>query len=315
MNDEIESRALVVAETDLVPTMLTDIEATKARLEQLQQFVREVMVDGEDYGMIPGVNKPVLLKPGAEKLCEVYGYAQQLEIVNRVEDWNRPFFHYEVRCDLASKRTGRIIGSGVGSCNSMEAKYRWREGQRLCPKCQQPTIIKGKEEYGGGWICYRKKGGCGAKFADDDSGITDQTVGRVENDDVYTLVNTILKMAKKRAVVDATLSVTRSSALFTQDAEDQVEGGVEKKGADKGAQSTQQPQRRSQTKDKSGKANQAQRDMIHMQARKKNIEAPLHDYMARELGVEHIIDLPADQVNAVLKWIELQEAVPAAANA
>jgi len=33
-------------------------------------------------------------------------------------------------------------------------------------------------------------------------------------------VNTVLKIAKKRALVDATLSVTRSSGLFTQDVED-----------------------------------------------------------------------------------------------
>lgn len=38
--------------------------------------------------------------------------------------------------------------------------------QKLCPKCQKPAIIKGKAEYGGGWLCFKKKGGCGAKFTD-----------------------------------------------------------------------------------------------------------------------------------------------------
>jgi len=34
-----------------------------------------------------------------------------------------------------------------------------------CPTChKENTIIKGKPEYGGGWLCYSKKGGCGAKF-------------------------------------------------------------------------------------------------------------------------------------------------------
>ena len=178
-------------------------------------------VPGEDYGRIPGTQKPVLLKPGAEKLCDIYGYVIRTEVVNRIEEWQPPgFFHYEVRCDLVSKRTGAIVGSGVGSCNSMESRYRWRQAERTCPECHQATIIKGKEEYGGGWLCFKKKGGCGAKFTDGDAQIMEQSVGRVLNDDIYTLVNTILKMAKKRAVVDATLSVTRSSALFTQDAED-----------------------------------------------------------------------------------------------
>ena len=34
-----------------------------------------VMVKGQDYGVIPGTAKPTLLKPGAEKLAEYYGYA------------------------------------------------------------------------------------------------------------------------------------------------------------------------------------------------------------------------------------------------
>ena len=36
-----------------------------------------------------------------------------------------------------------------------------------CPSCgKKGAIIKGKEEYGGGYLCYKKKGGCGAKFKD-----------------------------------------------------------------------------------------------------------------------------------------------------
>lgn len=34
----------------------------------------------------------------------------------------------------------------------------------LCPVCGKDTIIQGKREYGGGWLCYKAKGGCGAKF-------------------------------------------------------------------------------------------------------------------------------------------------------
>ena len=37
----------------------------------------------------------------------------------------------------------------------------------LCPNCGKDAIIKGKEEYGGGWLCYKQKGGCGAKFSVD----------------------------------------------------------------------------------------------------------------------------------------------------
>jgi hypothetical protein len=46
------------------------------------------------------------------------------------------------------------------------------------------------------------------------------TAYRLDNEDIYSQVNTILKMAKKRALVDAALSAGRLSDVFTQDIED-----------------------------------------------------------------------------------------------
>jgi hypothetical protein len=43
---------------------------------------------------------------------------------------------------------------------------------------------------------------------------------RYKNQDAANIANTLLKMAKKRALIDATLSATRASGLFTQDLED-----------------------------------------------------------------------------------------------
>ena len=38
-----------------------------------------------------------------------------------------------------------------------------------CPLCgNAKSVIKSKPEFGGGWLCYGKKGGCGARFTDDD---------------------------------------------------------------------------------------------------------------------------------------------------
>ena len=43
---------------------------------------------------------------------------------------------------------------------------------------------------------------------------------KYKNQDAANVANTILKMAKKRALIDATLSATRASGVFTQDLED-----------------------------------------------------------------------------------------------
>ena len=201
-----------------------DVAGAKARLENLKRFFKEVMVESDDgtgdYGVLPGTKARALYKAGAEKLCEFYRLIQRPTVTHRREDWDAAFFHYEAQMDLLSRDTGQVMGTGLGSCNSMESRYRWRTARLKCPTCETEAIIKGREEYGGGWVCLEKKGGCKAKFKDDDTRITEQKLGQVENDDVYTLVNTILKMSKKRALVDAVVSITRSAGLLVEAAEE-----------------------------------------------------------------------------------------------
>lgn len=216
---------LTKRELMLTPGM--DVATAKKRLEELQQFIKFYLTDKgkhADYGTIPGTDKPTLLKPGADKLCEVYLLEDDYLIVPEYsrEEWDRdpPLFDYTVKCILTDRRTGVKVSSGLGSCNSYEGKYKWRDANRKCPKCGKESIIKGKEQYGGGWLCWAKKDGCGAKFADGDQSIEGQQSGKVPNDDLATYKNTILKMAKKRAKIDATLSATRSSGIFTQDMDD-----------------------------------------------------------------------------------------------
>jgi hypothetical protein len=191
----------------------------------IQEVMKGVMHQGEHFGVIPGTgSKPSLLKPGAEKLAHVF----QLAPSYKVDRYEQPGDHreYEVVCEIHSIATGDFLGAGVGNCSTKEAKYRYRKAERVCPECGKPTIIKGKQEYGGGWICFTKKGGCGAKFHDDDEAITGQNVGRVEHDNPADYYNTVKKIAKKRAFVDAVLTVTAASDIFTQDIEDLRANGV-----------------------------------------------------------------------------------------
>jgi hypothetical protein len=186
----------------------------------VREYVKLHMVVNEDFGVIPGTPKPTLLKPGAEKLVDLFNVEPDYDVASRVEDWDRGLFHYEIKVTLKERNSGIVRAVGLGSANSREGRYRWRNGERTCPECGKATIIKGKAEYGGGFVCFAKKGGCGAKFDDDAPAIVDQQVGKVENDDIYTLVNTILKMAKKRALVDGAIALARCSDIFTQDVED-----------------------------------------------------------------------------------------------
>jgi hypothetical protein len=219
----------VVRAEDFLPLMT--VEQAVQRKQQINEFISSVMVDGEDYGKMPATAKKVLLKPGAEKLCSIFGLAPRYIIESEAEDWigdlhaGEPFFNYRYRCQLY--RGDRFMGEAIGSCNSWESKYRYRQTARACPTCAGEFIIQGKAEYGGGWLCFKKKGGCGAKFAQDDERITSQQIGKVVNPDVADLVNTLQKMAQKRALVAAVLVVTNCSDAFTQDLEDSADARLD----------------------------------------------------------------------------------------
>lgn len=161
-NKKNENEAIV--SVSFVPDFAISLIEAKQRIAMLQSFVKEIMIPGVDFGVVPGCNKPTLLKPGAEKICDVYGFSKHVEVINRVEQWNEGLFHYEVKATLINKRTGFIEAEGIGCCNNREKKY-------------------------------------------------------IKND-ALSIINTVLKMAKKRALVDAVLSATRSSDIFTQDVED-----------------------------------------------------------------------------------------------
>jgi hypothetical protein len=235
MNNEPQDLVRFQPARSLTPVM--NLALAKSRLAEFQDFISKYMIEGEDFGLIPGTQKKSLWKPGADKLCEIYGLADSYRVIDRLVDFDRGLFDYEIECTLS--RDGFVVATGLGSCSSFEGKYRWRDSKQKCPECGKESIIKGKEEYGGGFICFAKKGGCGAKFAETDERIIGQVMGQVENDDIATLKNTILKMAKKRAKVDATLAATRSSGVFTQDIGD-PEPQKQK------TQPIQQPQRTSQ---------------------------------------------------------------------
>lgn len=180
--------------------MVVSADEAHKRMQQLQAFVQKVMVRNEDYGIIPGTQKPTLYQPGAQKLTELYGLGWRFTDVETVQDWQQGFFFYRKKCAIFGRRDGHEIGEGLGSCNSREDKYAWRWVFKSdVPKGLRLEELVSKERTG-------KKG----KYS----------VYRLPNPDLFSVVNTIEKMAAKRAFVAAVISATRSAGLFTQDLED-----------------------------------------------------------------------------------------------
>lgn len=230
VNGNSQARALMVnghADNGTLALGRMSDEEFSARLDVLRTMrdrlgvIHKTLLDPEvDYGTIPGTgNKPVLLKPGAEKLCQFYGYAASFHpAVSYGDGKTAPPISVRTECRLHLGNTdGPVVGSGFGTSNSWERRYRYRKANRKCPKCGAAAIIPGKEEYGGGWLCFKKKDGCGAKFSANDASITSQPTGDTENPDPYELENTLIKISEKRALVGTTLRVTATSALYAQD--------------------------------------------------------------------------------------------------
>ena len=179
-------------------------------INKFQQTCQKLLLKGHDFGAIPGTQKPTLLKPGAEKITKILGLSDQYNVTQRIEEWERGFFHYEIKCTLCHLVSGVVVSEGIGSCNSMEGKYRyrWVFPDDVPEGIDHSKLVKktGKRKDGKGTF----------------------TQYRLENEDIYSQVNTLLKMAEKRSLIDAALHAGRLSDLFTQDIEDTQIGTVEK---------------------------------------------------------------------------------------
>ena len=284
----------------------------KSQVQLIQEVMQAVMQEGYHYGVIPGTEKPTLLKPGAEKLTTTFRLAPLLHVETR--ELGNAHREYQVRCTLVHIPTERVYGEGVGSCSTLESRYRYRNADRTCPDCGRTTIIKGKAEYGGGWLCFQRKGGCGAKFAEQDISIVSQAAGRVENSDLADTYNTVLKMAKKRALVDATLTATAASDIFNQDLKDYTPPEVAE-----AVRTGTVPPRPSlptvvrQSQPAAGTSNnrvitKGQLEILLRSQRRSRIgEAEFNRHVLETYQIAELKELKQKDVNALLEWLETQQ--------
>ena len=221
----MENNQLAVRDTNLFIAPVVNVSGALQRYQDMKDFISGILKENVDYGKIPGTDKSTLLKPGAEKLTTFFGLSAEFQIIEKEEDWTgndhggEMFFNYWYKCRIT--RNGKIVAEGEGSCNSFEKKYRYRSANITCPKCGAETIKKSK--FDDTWYCFGKIGGCNAKFSKGDKSIEDQPRGQVKNPDIADQVNTLQKMAQKRAYVAAVLLATNASEYFTQDIEDFID--------------------------------------------------------------------------------------------
>jgi hypothetical protein len=221
---EEEKRALVAQDNQFPAEQKRDMAMTINELVGesmlIQEVMKRVMKDGEHYGVIPGTNgKPSLLKPGAEKLARTFRMAPKYQIQER--DLGNGHREYRIITSLYNINTGDFWGEGVGICTTMEKKYRYRTG---------PVTDTGRPVPQAYWTLRKENpgkaldmiGGKGFSTAKGEDGSWRVVVKGepVEHDNPADYYNTVLKIGKKRSLVDAVLTATSASDIFTQDVED-----------------------------------------------------------------------------------------------
>jgi hypothetical protein len=181
----------------LIPVTRQDVDAMKKQRELLREFISSQMKEanfknssaedyGEgDYGVIPGTKKRTLLKPGAEKLLRLFGLGARVRLADKEIDREANLAVFIYRAEVYHLRSSVVIAECEGSANSQEVKYRERTVWR------KKKLANGKEV---------------------SESIKEETP-------VYDVLNTLMKMSQKRALIGATIIATAASDYFTQDME------------------------------------------------------------------------------------------------
>jgi hypothetical protein len=211
----------------MIQTNIQNIDLKKfPQLEQLHhdlelmELAFSEMKPGVDYGTFEGIDKPMLYKPGFERLALIFN----LHIKFEDEDDSNPqmdFYRHKVtsRAYRYDPQTGQEfeVGMGLGTCSSKESKYRyrWAKAEQIPSnmKAGMAKTIKNKktgemyevvdvqhwiDAYGFGSAKMTK---FGARF-------------RMDNPDVADIDNTVASQAKKRSYCDCIKTVTGADRKF-----------------------------------------------------------------------------------------------------
>ena len=116
-NDET---ALTVS---IAPTAM--VQMSKQR-DELKKFISSQLVEGinGDYATIPGTNKPSLLKPGAEKIANIFQLGTRIVSSQRTEVGGGIAFTY--RYETFHVPSGRAISQEEACCSTLEKKFASR---------------------------------------------------------------------------------------------------------------------------------------------------------------------------------------------
>lgn len=113
---------------------LQKIEEMRTHYKALKAFISEVLESGKDYENYDFCDKPILLKPGAEKLRMLFGFGVDYQLTEKEVNRSTNFCKYTYKAIVTHLATGRVVATCEGTCNSQEKKYakkkKWNKQKR-----------------------------------------------------------------------------------------------------------------------------------------------------------------------------------------
>lgn len=186
MSDEIKAIA-AMPEGEYVgsnlPVTQADFDALSAQRKMLLEFVAKQLRKDVDYGVVPGTPKSSLFKPGGEKLTRLFGLGSRFTLTDKVLDKQANFALFTYKVEIIHLKSGQVIAECEGTCNSQEKKYKERTAWVYNEKTKKKEPVK-------------------------------------ELTPVFDILNTLMKMAQKRAFVGGVILAVGASDFFTQDIDD-----------------------------------------------------------------------------------------------
>ncbi len=172
---------------------LTVTEERVARIRSeialFDALVENVLQEGIDYGVHPGTKSHALKDPGANTIINAFNCYPKAEVLYR--DVTDERISYVVDVHLISREDGLVKASGTGAASTKETKYGYR-------------WVVNPESYGYDRASLKSKiGGQGHVY-------------RIVNPEWSELENTIVKMSRKRAEVDAAMALPGVSRFLAR---------------------------------------------------------------------------------------------------
>lgn len=179
------TQALEISQGTRMPQVTPDsIQETVQSIALLQGMVRNILVRGIDYGRIPGTPQDSLWDPGAAEIIAGFNcYCGQRRILKLEDDDSKIVVCIEV--PIISRKLQIEVGSGVGAASTLETKYKYR-------------WVANPREWG-----YDDAATATFKTKKGREDGRETALYRIPNPEHSELLNTIIKMASKRAEVDA----------------------------------------------------------------------------------------------------------------